>query len=289
MKNITAVFAFLLSSLALFGQAATTLPAPAANGQTKTPVLKIETFNRDGQDWEQPSFVIGNKRIGVRALGTEFRTDQDHMINVIVDEERILSFRFWGSLGDAFGYPFESKAGTKPSLKIDEAAGTVTYSKPYLLPDGETATFSYTLKGLKESKVELSWDLGISQEALEAQPASFNGVSLWIALDGLADAGSARVSYRNTPITVNQQLLQPTEQNNLSEEDTSVLSGENGLDFQFSPEQPLQGFAFKLSDDHLFAAKELCRGEWDSLTFRVSSKQRLAHDSLIIDFGPVTD
>ncbi len=253
------------------------VPFQAVKGRVQDPVLRVGSFFKDGKNWPQPSFWIGNKRIGVREVNGVFRADEDHGIGLVVDNREIFRFTFWGSYeGGGFGYPFQLKPGTQPELKVDEVARTVTYSKQYLLPNGEPAIFSYTLKGLPDSKVELSWDLGITQAGLDELPKAFNGVAL--CFTGSKDS-------RNASILINQQQFKPADEKTLSNKETGVLYGEEGLDFQFSPDKPLEGFSFKLSGNHTFIASESRQNNVDSIVFRTGSKQRVAHDSMVIDFG----
>jgi hypothetical protein len=275
LKNIC-VLALSLAPCLVLGQQANlpdpTPPFQILKGKVQDPVLKVGTFYSNNKSYLQPSFWIGNKRIGVRELNGTFRADQDQCISVMVDNLQIMQFMFWGSYqGLGFGYPFQVKPGTEPQLTVDESARTITYSKQYLLPDGETSTFSYTLKGLTDSKVELSWDLGISQEKLNSLPKDFSGVGLWIPMDG---------SHKSS-LVINKQQFKTVD--DLTDKETTVMSGD-GLDLDYSSDNPLQEVSLKLSADHEFSAAE-SRGQSDSITFRTSSKQRVAHDRMVIDFG----
>ncbi|MEI6424749.1 MAG: hypothetical protein WCP55_21210, partial [Lentisphaerota bacterium] len=143
-------------------------PFQVNEGMRVTPELKIMNFG----GVEQPSLWVGNKRIGFRERGMLGR---DQAAEIMIDDQEIMSFHFWGDAPpkENFGFPFKTKDGTKSKITYDKAANSITYSKEYLQANGETATFSYTLKSVGESKVEVSWDVGIPQDKFEANPKDY--------------------------------------------------------------------------------------------------------------------
>jgi len=149
------------------------------NGIRKIPELKIGNFSWKGNIYEQPSFVLGNKEVAVRNIYNRRTGMDDHLVSVNVNNRYALEIMFWGSGKGktSYGYPFKDIPGEKTNLKIDRDAKTVTFSKPYFLPDGEKAVFIYTLKPAGPGRVELSWDLGIPQEKLLSYPGF--GCSIW--------------------------------------------------------------------------------------------------------------
>ena len=270
------------SLLAKEGQA---LPNPSApfqviKGTRLDPVLMVGSFVRDGKTYDQPSLVIGNKRIGVRESHRGFETDFDHMVCLFVDNRQILSFSFWGAQAESgIGYPFKLRAGAQTELKANAADQTITYSKPYVLPGGGGATFTYTLKALKGSKVELSWDLGISQEKLATMPKDF-GVGLWM------------VSPENDgyqPFLVNKQPLPLGDASKLTPKEQELRHGD-GLELVYSPEKPLQGFTLTLPDDHGFGLNAAAPSQGKKqagFIIRAGSKTLLSREKVVIDFGEV--
>ncbi|MEI6070990.1 MAG: carbohydrate binding domain-containing protein [Verrucomicrobiae bacterium] len=287
MKKQILALALSIAALNLVAQEAP-LPNPAApfqalKGSQLDPVLKVGAFVRDEKTYLQPSLWIGNKRIGVREKISGPATEWGQSINLLVDNREILRFTFWGAYDESgVGYPFKLKEGTQPELKADEASKSITYSKPYVLPGGKGATFTYTLKALTGSKVELSWDLGISQEKLESLPKDF-GVGLWM------------VSPKNDDFLtflINKQPLPLADIGKLPKKEREILSGD-GLEFVYAPEKPLQGFSLALPDDHSFslASEAPSPGGKKQAGFiiRASSKARLSHDKLVIDFGEAAE
>ena len=248
-------------------------PFKASNGKRIIPELKITSFVKGDVSYEQPSLWIGNKRIGFREF---FNHERDQMAVIVVDNQAILGLHFWGVNGDKmFGFPFKAKEGTTPQLKTDKAANTITYSKQYVQLNGETATFSYTLKPAGESKVEVSWNIGIPQERIDATPKAFAYVSPWFTSNN---------SYRLAPVVINGQVIKINEKS-VFEKKSAPLTNGTVLEFVYNPGKPLESFCFKLPDHYSFSASEGARGGGCELFIPTNSKKTLAGDSFIIDFG----
>ena len=290
MKPPIALIAFAVAlsliPLSLLAKEAQALPNPAApfqvlKGKRIDPALNVGTFVSAGKTYDQPSLWIGNKRIGVRESSRGFETARDESACLFVDNRQILSFSFWGAQAESgSGYPFKLKDGAQAELKADDAAKTITYSKPYVLPGGEGATFTYTVKALTGSKVELSWDLGISQEKLESLPMDF-GVSLWMV---------SPENDGNQPFLINKQPV-PLNVEKLTSKEQQLLHGD-GLELIYAPEKPLQGFSLTLPDDHSFslAAAAPSHGKKQAgFIIRIGTKARMSHDKVVIDFGEVAE
>ena len=190
----TAAFSALLLSAGAFCPAAEPpLPDPEPVFQSQgtarqDPVFLVDSFayhkfgDRKGGLYEQPSYTVGNKAVTVRKINGTNRPDQDQSVTIHIDNKQVGRFSWWGSFRNGgFGYPFQDIKGDPASLKIDKASQTVTYSKPYLTPEGKRAVFTYTLKPLKNSRIELSWNMGISQEELDRSQKDFN-VAPWFSL-----------------------------------------------------------------------------------------------------------
>jgi len=93
---------------------------------------------------------------------------RQNVISVMIDGHEMLSCSLRGATACGFGYPFNTKDGTTPEFVCDAAERSVTYRKQYQLVSGETAICSYTIKALADSKIQLSWNLGITAERLAA-------------------------------------------------------------------------------------------------------------------------
>lgn len=104
-------------------------------GSRLDPELKVGSFVRDGKTYDQPSLVIGNKRIGVRESDRGFETDLDQVVCLFVDSRQILSFSFWGSQAESgMGYPFKLREGTQTELKATTEPGATPDRRPDLWP-----------------------------------------------------------------------------------------------------------------------------------------------------------
>ncbi|MFA6294612.1 MAG: hypothetical protein WC637_22660, partial [Victivallales bacterium] len=279
-RLIVSILSFAASSFISSCNAAGTLPDvqppfQANEGRRITPELKVSSFVKDGASYEQPSLWMGNKRIGFREF---FNNARDQMAVIIVDNHAILGVHFWGVNGDKmFGFPYKVKEGTTPQIKSDKSAKTITYSKQYVQLNGETATFSYTLKPVGESKVEISWDIGILQKSIDANPKAFACVVPWF---------SSNNSYRLAPLAINGQTIKINDKSLFEKKDLPVASG-TGLEFSYNPGKPLESFSFKLPDYYSFTVSECNRGGGCELFMPTSSKKQLARDSFTIDFGDV--
>jgi hypothetical protein len=183
--------------LAAAGQAAELLPPP-----NPKPFAEVEQLSRQAvafevgsfpwrengttKLYEQPSFVVGNKAVCVRRIGGRYRPTHDQCVSIYVDNKEAGRFAFWGSFQrdgtNHYGFPFEAIENDPAELVVDKQSQTLVYQKPYLNPDGKRTVFSYTLRSLEDSKVEFTWDLGLTQEEF-AKLSKPYGVSPWFTME----------------------------------------------------------------------------------------------------------
>ncbi len=250
-------------------------PFQAKEGRRTAPELKIMSLG----GVEQPSLWIGNKRIGFREGGA---LSHDQQASIMVDNKEIMSFHFWGSAPpkENFGYPFKTKDGTTPKITCDKAANAITYAKEYLQANGATATFSYTVKAVGDSMVEVAWDIGVPQDSLDASPKDYAGVSPWFMS---SDA------YRKEQVRINGKIVAFNDKNALVKgKETPVTGGTDGFELSYAPDKPLQSFSIKFPNHYEYGISEGIAGA-DSCTIciRVGTKKSLASDKFIVDFGDV--
>ena len=184
--------ALIAAALPAFAAAPDYVPVFATKAlQKQMPELKVNSFLQKGKSYDQPSLAVGNKRISIREVNRTFRADRDHDLRIYVDDEEIMNLQFWGSYDGKgnFGYPFKDLPDGKKELRIDKNKKTVTWFKEYQLPDGKRATFFYQLKPIGESRVELSWDLGIPPEKEKEFRKQHFGVSFWFGSQVYKNAG----------------------------------------------------------------------------------------------------
>jgi hypothetical protein len=201
-------------------------------------VLNVKTFSLRGKLYEQPCFEVGeNKGLYVRQIDGKNRTDQDQSPAIYVDGKEVLRFMWWGSFGSGqSGFPFPDVDKDKGQLtSIDRQAGTVVFEKKYTAPDQSRRTFIYTLKALKDSKIELSWSVGVSAEEMAAMPKPF-GVALWYTMK----------NYRGTDIRVGgKKIVQANRQELIDRK--RVVTGVGGT-FEYNPDNPAGGFTLQFDD-----------------------------------------
>ena len=180
-------------------------PFLVKKGIRTLPGLKTGTILWKGKSHEQAEFVLGNKEVVVRGADERGVMKKEHLITVCVNGRPALELKFWGSGGEktGYGYPFGEIPGEKTDLKIDRQNSSVTFTKPYFLPDGKRAVFSWKLRPAGPGQVELSWDLGIPQEKMQRYPKL--NCSLWfggsfpgrkILLDDVSVSAQSREELR---------------------------------------------------------------------------------------------
>ena len=250
-------------------------PFLVESGKREAPELKIMSAG----GVEQPALWIGNKRIGFRENGDLSR---DQQAEIMIDGHEIMSFHFCGSFPGPgnFGYPFKTKDGTTPKLTCDKVANSITYSREYLQANGETTTFSYTLKPAGESKVEVSWDVGIPQDKFEANPKDYAGVAPWFMS---SDA------YRKEPVRINGKIVQFNDKSVLVRgKETPVAGTTDGFELTYAPDKPLRSFSIKFPTYYDYGISEGIAGiDSCNICIRVGTKKRLASDKFLVDFGDV--
>ncbi len=242
------------------------------------PLFNVETFTATNLalNNKQPSFVVGNKAVFVRNINGQMRPDQDQSVTIYIDNKQVGRFMWWGAFNNGgFGYPFQDIKDDPASLKIDEIAQTVTYSKPYNLPTGKRAVFTYTLKTLKDSKIELAWDLGITQQELENSQQDL-GVSLWFSTN----------NYRDKSILIGDTVFKNSSRESLIQ---SKITTANSGNLKYNGTLPVDGYTLVLGDLQSSITESIyvpSIGD-DRYEFmdKMSYPKRQAKGSIVIDLG----
>ena len=222
-------------------------PYKAIEGAMQKPQLKVGSFVKNQVTYEQPAFWIGNKRIGMREFDGKYLVDRDQMLGLFIDERLVMNITFWGSIkGQAgVGYPFANLKDDPDELIADTKTQTITYRKPYRLPDGKRAVFTHTLRPGDGSKLIFEWDMGITEEQLNTYG---NAITLapWFIFNK---------NYRDQPIDINGKTVVFASKDALTTQPTDVLHGED-MAFTYAPDSPLQQFSFSTSKYLRFDIKE---------------------------------
>ena len=231
-----------LAPLALFGKGSS-VPDPvppfqAGAGKRIAAEFKDSSFKTPEGTIPLYSLVFGNKRVGIKESQVVAKR-HDNTVSVVIENREVISFSFWGSYKDlGFGYPFKTKEGTAPQLTSDPQHKSITYSKEYLLPDGSTATFAFTLKALDDGRAELSWVC-----------SGPDGVAPWPTFTGnYREAGiefdGAAVEFPDLSVFTGVRYQQ-----------VPVGSG-TASKIVYAPESPLKSFAIVLSAPTAFSLTE---------------------------------
>ena len=116
-------------------------------------------------------------------------------------------------------------------LLYDRKAGTIEWKNPYRLPDGRSTEFSYRLKSLGDSRIELSWNLGCSEKEcadFKAKGALMQGCILYFDIP----------DYRRQSLQINGKALEYTSESVLKSKDGNRIRVWSGvlkrLDFNSS-------------------------------------------------------
>lgn len=249
----------------------------AEKTQRQDTVLKVKTFSYKKKLYEQPCFEVGaNKAVYVRKIDGRNRIDLDKSATIYINGKEVLKFLWWGSFGRGqSGYPFPDINKDRGHLtKIDKRAGTATFQKQYIAPDKSKRTFSYTLKALPDSKVELSWNVGVSQEEMAKMPKRY-GVALWLIMK----------HYRGTTITFDGKRLLQADRQTLIDKKKVVTRVKGNM--AYDPENQSKNFELKFgysANGNVSESVYVPPKNADRYTISCRQGDRLS-GKLIIDFG----
>jgi len=210
------------------------LPDPAPvfkSGETgrADPTFTVVEFPEKGSEMaERPVYRVGHMMVTTRFANNRQMKDQAMSVKVYAADKELCSFMWWGSLKDrGFGWPFQPIPSDPDDLKMDPATGVTTYTKPYLDADGKRAVFTYQLKSLGNSRVELSWDTG-----------SAAGAGLWVNFG---------TRYRGRRITIGGRDFIENSFEDLQNKTSKSQTFEGG-DLVYDVNDPLNGFTLEMGE-----------------------------------------
>lgn len=170
-------------------------PAPLEKGalvRAKTEMIVSQT-QFEGKEYEQVSFRSGAKSVlvsGVYAVKSRFYTHRRPVCYgaIYIDGER-----------ENLGYLYLScRNEWKPSTRepgdrsvVDRERQTVTWSRPYTLPDKTSAEATYTVSILPDGRLAVDYDFGVD----EARAASFTNRLPFAARLSLVDYEEGTRAY----------------------------------------------------------------------------------------------
>jgi len=236
------------------------------------PVLRVVEFPDEKEGMvPRPVYQAGHKCVTTRIAGSRQMKDQAQLVKIYAADKELCSLTWWGSLkGLGCGWPFAPIEGEPDSLAVDVKTGITTYSKPYRTTAGERAVFTYTVKPLRNSRIEVAWETG-SKEA----------VSLWVVFG---------THYRGKKITVGGVEMTQHSREEL-ENKTATWQSFSG-DFVFDANDPVNGFKLELGDlsggnNEGVAVHDKGQSVHYSASYRTGTKGDPTRGRIVIDLGDV--
>jgi hypothetical protein len=275
---------------------------PALNGPDYAPPFELSAGKRQAADLvsttfldkrngnqpaESATLVVGNKRIAVREFERKHMTSRrDSVLPIFVNEELVFNVVFAGTYRNAEGKWIQFVQKFTPettSLQTDQQSGIIRWSNRYALPDGKPAEFSYQLKSLGDSRVELSWDVGYTEAQIQEYKNLGNTLGGCIVYFELPE------SYRKAGIEINGRRPQLNAVEKLKQSEgkkVALWSGEL-KSLVYNPDKPLNRFTL-LSDDGLKGAcTEIFHYRRVNLGFQMGNNK--PRGKIIIDFGTTAE
>ena len=284
-KLLSALACLLLPSSALPSAAGLSGPDYAPpfeikQTQRQAPAVSVKTFidsDQKNQPADAASLDVGNKRISVRETdNNQFNSKRDNEVTIFVNSKPVFNIIFAGGyLGPDKKYVNFAQGYKAEDVKLvcDQGSNTIRWLHSYPLPGGAQGTFSYQLKPIGGSQVELSWDPGCTDEQKEA-----NKIKDCLIYFAVPEA------YRKAEVEINGALLKPQSDDALKQADQKGIDTWQGKleKMVYNPGKPLDGFTILFPDPPQSACTEKFAYEKYSLGFRMGSQ---LPGKLIIDLG----
>ena len=132
-------------------------------GAERLPVkMEVRAFSYGTNLWEGVEFVSGTKRVIMSGASREIDCNNPLRFGrLFLMDGRTLSATFVlkpGSLWDGKWVLPDDR------LTVDAAHNRATWSRPYELPNGKRAVFSYAVTGGSDGRLTVDYDMGLTQE-----------------------------------------------------------------------------------------------------------------------------
>jgi hypothetical protein len=225
---------------------------------------------KTGKDITTPlaSFIVGNKEI--RYFKAQLKSP--YTIQVLIDNKEVGSMTFWGSHGAGiFGYPFPDIADNPSSLTVDKSAQTITLHKPYLTKDNQKATFTCTLRSLGESKVEITWDLGTTENN---QP-NLSEVSPWFGMKNV---------YRDNQVIFGSKPYTPASKDTLLAQKGNRVNTTVSGNIHFAPNNPAQSYTVEFDDAKGRVEETLRQHKNHPDQYGITYRPQISNNKIVVDF-----
>ena len=232
----------------------------------------VEFPERESEMVARPIYQVGHKMVTTRLADNRQMKDQAMAVKVYAADKELCSFMWWGSLKDSgFGWPFKPLENDPDDLKMDPATGLTTYTKPYTGPDGKRALFTYRLRPLGSSRVELTWDTG-----------STAGASLWVGFG---------TRYRGKRITIGGKDFIENSFEDLQNK-TAKFQSFSGGDLVYDVHDPVNGFTLEMGElsggiNEGVAIHDKGQVKHFNFSYRTTDKRGDQKGRVVIDLGEV--
>ncbi|MEX1119985.1 MAG: sugar-binding protein [Terrimicrobiaceae bacterium] len=263
-------------------------PFEVKKGERKEGEVRVSSFldaKANNQPAETATLVFGNKRFAVReGRDKRMETGSDNVISLFVNEvpafEMILVGGYQDKANKAVpifgGSPLEA-----PKFVSDAKAGTIRWSHHYPLPDGTKTEAFYQIKSLGDSRVEVSWDLGVTEEQMEkfrTESKELGNYSVYFEIKG---------DYRKDGLKIDGTAIEPKPLDELkAKEGEKQVIWEGTLNkLSFAPDKPLQGFTVQSQEGLSGSLREVSQHGRIDLGFMLTGKR--PQNSVIFDLGEV--
>jgi len=237
------------------------------------------------QPAESSTLVFGNRRLAVReGKNKRMETGQDNVLSLFVNEVPAFNFILVGSYPgkDNKNIPiFDGQRLETAKISTDAKKGSIRWSHRYPLPDGTETEAYYELKSQGGSRVELSWNTGITPEQVakfRAEGIEIGNYSVYFEIKG---------DYRKEGLKIDGTGIQPRSVDELkAKEGQQQVIWEGTLhELSFAPNKPLHGFTIQSQEGLTGSLREVSQYGRLDLNFMFVGQRR--RDSVIFDLGEV--
>jgi len=263
-------------------------PWESQEGRRTDGELRVISFLDKSQEYqtvEAASLVFGNKRLAVREQKhNKMETGRDNAVTLFVNDDPVFYVIFVAAYRSADGQyipMMDSKRPENISLTTDTVPNTIRMVSRYPLPDGTPAEFTYQLKSLGDSRVELSWDIGCSDEQIEKFRQQGVEIGNYLVYYDLVE------DYRQQDLEIDGTAVTPLSIETLKaneQKELRVWTGELH-DVSFAQSKPISGFKLHSEAGIKGSLREVYRYNRFDLGFKFNGTR--SKDSLIIDLGEV--
>lgn len=262
-------------------------PFEIKQGERVAAELRMATFldpEANNQPAESATLVFGNKRVSVReGKDKKMETGRDNVVSIFVNEVPVFDIIMVGGYQGKDGQGVGMIGGKRlegVEFAADPETGVIRWSRRYPLPDGTQAEMAYELKSPGESRVEVSWDIGLTDEQIKRFRAEGNDIG------GMLVYFDVKGDYRKDGLKIDGANIRPKTVDELKAKEKQLqIIWEGALhELSSAPGKPLHGFAVHSEKGLKGSLREVFQYGRIDLGFMFGVGPR---DSLVLDLGQV--